>query len=207
MIVSRFAFSLTLFEIAMLAVFIAAMIDKSFFLNQIPQIWYDKNPGKKFLPLWDNWTFRMSVFVACPVAAYLLAWHASSWPLPWFAVILEVVWIGGAFGLLGLLEDSKTNWGGLFQNGKLTLAGGMYQMMIWPLQLAIYGTFYLFTPKQEMTTREIVIVTILLIATWLTSTLQPPKKLHGEINSAAGFMAGAGTLVLVGLAVYRINFG
>lgn len=193
-------------EIAMAAIFAAAILDNSAFAVQLPPEWQRVHPGKKFLPLASNATSWMAIFVANPVAAYILGWHAQEWSFFKFAIDFEVMFILGAFGLLGLLEDSKINWSAFFQDGRLTLAGGMYQMVLWPLQVSTTLGFYILTPHGQTTTQEVVFITILLVFTWLVSTLQPPKKLHGELNAPAVAMAFVGTLLLVGLAIYRLKF-
>jgi len=185
---------LALLELASLLIFAAAFWNKSAFRYQVGE--------RHFLTWSENKTNLMGIILANPATAALLYWHAALWERPYMIVILVLVVVVGAIGLRDLLKDSKKNPSAFFEYGKLTLAGTFYQFGLWPVQVSVLASFYILTPRVQVTDNELFWVTLAFVIVWLISTLQPPKKMHGKLNAMAVAMAIGGTVLLIGGAFY-----
>ncbi|OGG52361.1 hypothetical protein A2851_04890 [Candidatus Kaiserbacteria bacterium RIFCSPHIGHO2_01_FULL_53_29] len=187
----------------MLLIFRIALSDKYAFDGQVRE---QPNPPRTYLTFLGNATNWLAFFVANPLAAVLIEWHASSWRAADLGIISGIVFVVGLLMIIPLLQDSKTTPSAYFRNGWLTQAGAIYQLVVWPYQVSVFVAFYVLTPAAQVTTAEGVIVTALLLMTWGVSTLQPPKKVHGETNGMAWAGAIAGWIVIVVGVVYQLKF-
>ena len=194
---------LLLSEIAMVFAFLSAWNDEYAYDGQVRQLPDMPRTCLTFLSNANNW---FAVFLANPLAALLIGWHAHSWQAANMGIISGIVFALGVLMILPLLQDSKTTPSAYFRGGKLTFAGVIYQLAVWPYQVSVFAAFYVLTPAVQVTKAELVVVTLLLLITWGVSTLQPPIKVHGKTNGMAWAGAIVGWIVILVGVVYLLKF-
>ncbi len=188
---------------AMVAAFGLACRNGFAFGSQVQQ---QPHPPRTYLTFMDNVTNWFAVGVANPLAARLIEWHADSWPKFGVVIVAVFVFALGVLMIIPLLQDSKTTPSAYFQNGRLTFAGVIYQLLVWPYQVSVFVTFYALTPAADVTKPEVFTVTLFLLLTWGVSTLQPPIKVHGKTNGMAWAGAIAGWIAIVAGLIYQLKF-
>jgi hypothetical protein len=158
------------------------------------------------LSFWGNATNIMSLFVANTCVAIIVGNHASSWSIRGFMVIFGAIAVGQAFGaIIPLLKDSHTTYSAFYRKGLLALSGAM-QYQLFNIQTSVVAAFYLLTPPAQVTQQEVLGLTFFLLVNWVVSTLQPPLKAHGKLNTPAVAAATAGTAALIVGAAYLLVF-
>lgn len=192
---------LVLFEVFMWYEFAAAYRDKYAFDWQVTA--RPKVPAK-YLTFEGHWGMWGDIFIMSPLAAYLLAAHASSWSLPWFALIFLASSLSGALLSLPLMDDSKKVPSALMRDGYFPLAGAMHYLY-YAVALAICASYYFLTPRAELSSKEVFIVSALIMIHWAAGVLQPPYKVHSRIHWPAWTATGGVGVAVLVLALVRLT--
>ena len=156
----------------------------------------------KFLTFWGHGGMWGDFLIIAPVVAYLLATHATSWPLWAFAIIFFAAAVSGAVLLVPLLEDSKQVASALARDGLLPLAGAMHYLF-YTVALSVVAAYYFLTPRKDVSATEIAIVTVAVMVHWALGVLQPPYAVHGYIHLPAWLMT-VGVCIALGVLAWRL---
>lgn len=138
-------------------------------------------------------------FATCPLLAAIIVTCGKQWDAVTFIEVLLVASVASALIQQGWINDPVPS--ALVRNG-LRMPGAL-NMVSMAIVFAVAAMYYVPAFTTQVDTSYTWIVSSILLVQLLAGILLPPLVVHGAIHVPAQVQAVAGTLIVIGLHVWR----